>query len=229
MKMAKKVILVSCLCIAFSILPGSKSFGQAAAIIEAVKAATKKVIRAIDLQIQRLQNGVIDLQNIQKGIENKLSKLKLDEISEWTKKQKEIYQQYFDELWRVKSAIAYYKRITEIISQQKQLITEYKQAYTLFQQDRHFTPDEISYMYSVYTGIINESLKNLDQLILIVQSFAVQMSDADRLELINRSANEIENQISDLRSFTNSNIQLSLRRARDLNDLSVIKQLYGLQ
>ena len=53
-----------------------------------VKAAVKKVIKAIDLQIQRLQNKTIWLQNAQKTLENTLSKLKLDEISDWTEKQK---------------------------------------------------------------------------------------------------------------------------------------------
>lgn len=224
----KKLVFVFIFFLSFSLMPASEIQAQAA-ILEVIKTATKKVIRAIDLQIQRLQNKTIDLQNVQKEIENVLSKLKLDEISDWTKKQKEIYQDYFDELWKVKSIIAYYKRITEIVQLQKQLVAEYKHAFGLIQQDKNFTSDEIDYMYNVYSGIIETSLKSLDQILLIVQSFSVQMSDADRLTLLNKAADEIEQYIADLRAFTNQNIQVSLQRTKDLGDVALIKRLYGIE
>lgn len=64
-----------------------------------------KVVKAIDLKIQRLQNETLVLQYAQKLLENKLHALKLAEISGWTAKQKELYQQYFEELGQVKTAI----------------------------------------------------------------------------------------------------------------------------
>ena len=67
------------------------------AIAEIIKAGIKKVIKAVDLKIQRLQNKTIWLQNAQKTLENALSKLKLDEIANWTEKQKEQYRKYYEE------------------------------------------------------------------------------------------------------------------------------------
>ena len=87
-------------------------------ILEIVKAVTKKVIKAIDLRIQKLQNKTIWLQNAQKKIENILSKLKLDEISDWTQKQKDLYKNYYEELAKVKSIITYYQRIKDITEKQ---------------------------------------------------------------------------------------------------------------
>lgn len=224
MNKIKKTVIVLVCCFGFLITPAR---GEAQ-ILEIIKEALIKAIKAVDLQVQRLQNATIDLQNVQKQIENTLSKLKLNEIADWTEKQKAIYEQYFDELWRVKSLIAYYSRITDIINKQKQLVTEYKKAFALVKQDKHFTSDEIDYIYSVYSGIIEKSVSSLDQIFLIVQSFAVQMSDAERLALLNRSADEIETYIRDLRKFTNQNIQLSLQRAKDLEDINSVKDLYGI-
>ena len=224
MKLLSKPLLVLVCCISLVLTPAESN----AQLLQIVKEAVIKAIKAIDLQVQRFQNATIDLQNIQKQIENTLSKLKLGEIAQWTEKQKAIYQQYFDELWRVKSLIAYYSRITEIIGKQKQLIAEYKRAFTLVQKDIHFSPDEIDYIYSVYTGIIDQSVNSLDQILLLVQSFTVQMSDAERLALLTRSADEIETSIRDLREFTNQNIQLSLQRAKDLEDIKTIRELYGI-
>src|SRR5687768_6820027 len=70
-------------------------------IAQIIKEAVKKVIKAVDLLIQRMQNEVIKLQNAQKVLENKLSELKLKEIAEWTEKHRKLYQEYYDELWRV--------------------------------------------------------------------------------------------------------------------------------
>ncbi len=64
-----------------------------------------KVIKAIDLKVQQLQNETLILQNAQKIVENKLHLLKLAEIFGWTNKQKQLYEQYFKELQQIKPAI----------------------------------------------------------------------------------------------------------------------------
>lgn len=188
----------------------------------------KAIIKAADIAVQKVQNATIDLQNIQKQVENELSKLKLKEIADWTQQQKNLYQEYFNELWQVKNVIAYYQRITDIISKQKQLVAEYKRTYALVQQDKHFSTKEIQYVYAVYSGIVDESVKNLDQILTIVESFTVQMSDAERLKIISRAADGIDEQISDLKHFNNQNIQLSLQRSKSLSEINAVKQLYGL-
>ena len=188
----------------------------------------KAIIKAADIAVQKVQNATIDLQNVQKQVENELSKLKLKEIADWTQQQKDLYQEYFNELWQVKNVIAYYQRITDIISKQKQLVAEYKRTYALVQQDKNFSANEIQYIYTVYSGIVDESVKNLDQILNILESFTVQMSDAERLKIINRAADGIDEQISDLRHFNNQNIQLSLQRSKSLNEINAVKQLYGL-
>ena len=221
----KKIIVVIMLSLGLTIAPTKQSH---AIVWVVVKAALKKVIKAIDLQVQRLQNKTIALQNAQKVLENKLSQLKLDEIGSWVKKQKDLYQNYYNELWKVKSTIAYYKRIRDIIEAQKDLADEYKHAYALTRQDKNFTPEELDYIYSVYSGIIGESIKNVDQILLVINSFSLQMPDAERLNFLNRCADNLEQQISDLRAFTSQNISVSMQRAKDQQELETIKSLYGL-
>src|SRR5437867_583424 len=123
-----------------------------AQIMEIIKEGVKKVIVAVDLQIQRIQTKTIWLQNAQKAVENAMSDLKLTEITDWVQKQKDLYQNYFDELWQVKMVITYYNRVKGTIKKQIQLVNEYKHAFGLFQQDKNFTPEEIDYMFKVYTG-----------------------------------------------------------------------------
>ncbi|PTS90113.1 conjugal transfer protein TraI [Flavobacterium sp. HMWF030] len=197
-------------------------------ILEIVKAVTKKVIKAIDLRIQKLQNKTIWLQNAQKKIENVLSKLKLDEISDWTKKQKELYKGYYEELAKVKSIITYYQRIKDITKKQTKLVEEYERAWNLFKQDTHFKDSEIQYMERVYSGILEESVKNIDQIFLILDSFSTQMSDLKRLEIINEAADQIDANYDDLTLFNQQNVMLSLQRAKTEADVNQVKQFYGI-
>lgn len=198
-------------------------------IVDIIKKGVAKVIKAIDLQIQRQQNKVIWLQNAQKTLENTMSKLKLQEISDWTEKQKELYQGYFDELHKVKTIISYYHRIKEITQMQVRIVENYKRAWGLLQQDKHFTADELAYMQKVYSGILEESINNLDRLLLVINSFQLQMSDAKRLELIHAAAEGMETNYHDLDRFNRQNMMLSLQRARTQKDVEVVKKVYGLK
>ncbi len=198
-------------------------------IVEIIKAGVKKVIMTVDLQIQRMQNKTIWLQNAQKELENVLSKTKLDEISGWVQKQKNLYGDYFHELWQVKDIIEYYHRIKEITETQVKIVSTYESAFNLFKQDNHFTSDEIQYMGEIYSGIIEASLKNLDQIASVVNSFSTQMSDQNRLAIINEAAEAIAENYTDLKAFNSQNMMLTLQRSKDLNEVAVVKQLYGLQ
>jgi len=222
----KKIIAVLMISVGLSFLP-HKSQAQIP-ILDIIKAAIKKVIVAVDLEIQRLQTNTIWLQNAQKVIENTMSQLKLTDITGWVQKQKDLYANYYAELWKIKSAIAYYERVKQIIAEQVALVNSYKQAFALFKQDKHFTVEETDYMYTVYSGILDQSVKNLDQIYLVINAFATQMSDAERLKIIDGAANRIDQNYSDLKEFNNNNIKLSLQRSKDENDLNTVKQLYGL-
>lgn len=193
-------------------------------VLEAVKVLTKKVIRAIDLGIQKAQSKTIDLQNAQRQIENALSKFKLQEISEWTEKQKAIYQDYFDELWRVKSIISYYKQFTNIVSKQKQLFNEYKEAWLVVSRDKHFSEKEVEYMFSIYSNILEESISRVDDIVSIMKSFSVQMSDADRLQMIRKTNEALDGHLSSLRQFNQHNRLLSLQRARSKAELETLNE-----
>ena len=197
-------------------------------ILAIIKAGVIKAIKAMDLKIQRLQNRTIWLQNAQKVLENTMSETKLNKISDWVEKQRILYQDYYQELWEVKNIISYYQRIREITEKQVRLMDEYQRAWRLFKLDKHFTPEEIVYMSQVYTGILNESTKNLDQIFLVINSFSTQMSDAKRLEIINTAADQVEINYSDLKAFNLQNSLLSLQRAKSQYEVELVKRLYGL-
>ncbi len=216
------------LAVIISAIPSQQTHAQTA-IIDIIKQGVKKVMMAVDLEIQRMQNKTIWLQNAQKELENVLSKTKLTEITDWVQKQKDLYGDYFKELWQVKDAVEYYHRIKEIVKKQEGIVREYQSAYSLFKTDNHFSPEEIDYMGKVYTGIIDQSLKNIDQLFLVINSFTTQMADEKRMEIINKADKTMTENYNDIKAFNSQNMMLSLQRSKDMNEVNVVKQLYGLQ
>lgn len=224
----KKFLIITGIIFSMCIAPVQQAHAQTS-IIEIIQAGVKKVIQAVDLKIQRLQNKTVWLQNAQKVLENKMSELKLTEISDWANKQKELYGKYFDELWKVKNVIITYQSVKDIIAKQAQLVKEYSKAFNLSKQDKNFTAGELNYMQQVYTGILNESLENIEQIQLVINAFATQMSDAKRLDIIHEAGDKIDENITDLRQFNQQNIKISLQRVKERNDIDVVKKLYGLQ
>lgn len=196
---------------------------------EAIKLVVKKVIKAIDLKVQRMQNQTIWLQNAQKTIENELSQFRLNEISDWSEKQRSLYDEYYQDLWKVKSTIAYYQRIKELTLKQVGMVGEYQRAWRLFQSDKHFQADEIIEMQRVYLGILEASARNLEQIMLVVNPGKTQMTDQQRLEAINLAGDRLDESFGDLKQYNNQNMILSLQRGKDLNDIQTIKKYYGIR
>jgi hypothetical protein len=224
----KKICITLVLTIIFCVTgvrPASAGDPVTQMIIEMVK----KVIKAIDLAIQRLQLATIELQNAQKAVENAMSKLKLDEIFQWTEKQRQLFAGYYDELWRVKSIIATYKRTKAIVENQVRVIEEYRRAVALFEGDKHFSADDLEGMMKVYLGILNESIQNVQQITMVINAFSTQMTDAKRLEIIKDTDERVQRNLNDLRSFTQENIMARMQKARDEYELSALRRYYGLQ
>lgn len=202
---------------------------DAQAVVGSVISSTVgRVIRAIDLEVQRMQNQTIWLQNAQKTLENQLSQLKLNEISQWSQKQKELFGSYYQELWDIKTAIAYYSRISELTQKQVALVSQYNSAWNLLKQDKHFTAEELTYMGKVYSGFLQASVNDLDQIMSVIHAGKTQMPDAKRLEIVNKAADHMDSNYSDLQRFTTENQLLSLQRSQDENEVLTLKQYYGI-
>jgi len=222
-----KIVLPVSMVVVLTVLPEKKADAQF--IIGTVLNNTiGKIIRAIDLGVQRAQNQTIWLQNAQKVIETQLNQLKLTEIAGVGQQQTDLFSKYYQELFEVKAIINDYEQVKNITLRQAALVREYQSAWALTQQDAHFSPEELQHISAVYTGILQESVKNLDQLMVVINAFKTQMTDAQRMELIGRIAKKIDDNYNDLKKFNNQNILLSLGRSRDAQETQGIKNLYGI-
>jgi DNA repair ATPase RecN len=107
-----------------------------------------------------------------------------------------LHKTFLDGLMEVSPAVKKYKRVADIIRYQVRIVKEYKAAFNQFKTDRQFTSEEISYIGRVYTNLFQKSLKNLDELTMVITAGKLRMSDDERLQAIDRIYASIENQYS---------------------------------
>ena len=196
--------------------------------IEIIDEAIKATIMAVDLAVQKIQTETIVLQNAQKEVENVMQQTQLAAITDWVQRQKDLYSEYYGELWQVKNAIATYEKVKSLIAKETRLVADYKKAYSLVSQDPHFSEAEVSHIYQVYNSILNESMDCVGQLGLVINALFTQMTDGDRLRIIDAASDRIDRNYSDLQTFTQQNTLLSLQRAKDQRDGQMIRALYGI-
>ena len=219
--MKKRLLLI-----AFIFITGYSSAD--AQIIDIIIILTNKVVKAIDLKIQELQNQTINLQIIQKQAENELSKQNLSEISDWVEKQKNLYKDYYASLKQVKPLIAGGQNISRLVQQQKELFGLYELASSKTKLDIHLTEKEKVGTLSQYATILDESTKSFAQLKQTISSNTIQLSDGDRIKLINQYANQLDGLLYKLQTIYSRSQQLSLQRSKDETDSKTIRDFYGL-
>lgn len=140
-----------------------------------------------------------------------------------------LHQVFLDGLMDVSPAVKKYKRVSDIINCQLQIVKEYKKSYSAFKAKGVFRPDELSYMAKVYENLIDLSVKNLDDLFTVITANKLRMSDDERLAAIDKIFNEIQDKLSFLRQFNNSASVLSLQRFRDKYEVERLQSLNGLR
>ena len=138
-----------------------------------------------------------------------------------------LHKDFLDALMEVSPAVKQYKRIADIISYQLLIVKQYKAAFKQFKEDKSFTAQEIDYIGKVYANLFNESVKNLDELAMVITAGKLRMSDDERLQAIDRIYASIEDQFSFLQDFNSSTSYLSLQRQSEQTEIDMSKRILG--
>lgn len=139
-----------------------------------------------------------------------------------------LHRIFLDGLYAVSPAVSNYKRIPDIIQYQQLLVTEYKRAYNKFRNDPNLTVSEIKYLENVYSSLFEQSLRNLDELLMVVTANKLRMSDEERLQAIDRIFYELENKIVFIKMFNSSTQILIAQRTKEHHDVNKIQKLHDV-
>ncbi|MBI3137218.1 MAG: TerB family tellurite resistance protein [Sphingobacteriales bacterium] len=138
-----------------------------------------------------------------------------------------IHRQFLDGLLEISPAVKSYKRISDIIRYQVLMVKQYKRALREFRGNGVFSEGELDYITKVYTNLIGESLKNLDELIMVITAGKLRMSDEERLKAIDRIYEQIEDQFAFLQDFSSSTAYLALQRKTEKTEVDMSRRIQG--
>ncbi|MFA6275802.1 MAG: TerB family tellurite resistance protein [Pedobacter sp.] len=139
-----------------------------------------------------------------------------------------LHEIFLDGLMLVNPEVKKYRRVADIISYQKNIITEYKSAFSRFKSSSNFSGGEIDYLGKVYKQLFDQSMDNLDELATVITSSKLRMSDDERLQAIDRIFADTENKLMFLRSFNKEASILNLQRQREKANLKTTQGLFGI-
>jgi hypothetical protein len=88
--------------------------------------------------------------------------------------------------------------------------------------------EELEHMGKVYGTLLDQSIRNVGELTKVVTGFVTQMQDGDRLAIIDRLGEQLDQQRRDLLDFTQDNILLSLQRSKSQQEIRFIQALYNI-
>lgn len=210
--MKKLLVILSITFLGFT-LP-CKAFAQKDEIIQLLLnveklSQLKKILKDMKQGYQILTGGYNTIRDLSKGNFN-------------------LHKTFLDALMEVSPAVKNYKKVADIVNDQLILVKEYKSAYGRFKHDKNFSASELEYLGKVYKNLFDQSLKDLDDLLTVITANKLRMSDDERLSAIDRIYNQMEDKLLFLRYFNNNTSILALQRAREQNDVDVMRSIYGI-
>jgi hypothetical protein len=140
----------------------------------------------------------------------------------------DLHKTFLDVLMQISPSVRNYKRVGDIIDYQIILVKEYKTAYSRFKKDNNFNSQELEYLGRVYDNLFKQSLKNLDDLASVLTANKLRMSDDERLKAIDNIFTEMQDKVMFLRHFNNNTTILAVQRAKERNDATTIRNIYGI-
>lgn len=140
-----------------------------------------------------------------------------------------LHHVFLDGLYAVNPAIRNYRKLPRIIHYQQILLSEYKRAYQRFKNDPNFSVEELRYLENVYGYLVKQSLKNIEELTMIITATKLRMSDDERLKAIDRIYIDMEDKVAFLRYFNNSTSMLALQRAREQSEVNTSLKLNDIK
>lgn len=137
-----------------------------------------------------------------------------------------LHEVFLDGLMLVSPEVKKYRRVADIISYQKSIVSEYKAAFKRFGACGNFNPTEIGYLGRVYKQLFDQSMDNLDELAMVITSAKLRMSDDERLQAIDRIFADVQDKLIFLRDFNSKAASLSLAREKQRVELKQSLELY---
>ena len=141
-----------------------------------------------------------------------------------------IYEQgkkYYDALKSVNNLVKDAIKVKNTILLIGDISDIYVTNFQLMLRDENYTPEELSAIAFGYTKLLEESNNILKEMKDVVNITTLQMTDKERMDVVDRCYNRVRSYRNLVMYYTNKNISVSYLRSRKKNDMDRVLALYG--
>jgi len=175
-------------------------------------------------QIAALQ---VYIEYAQKGY--KIAKEGLTTIGGFTRGEFNLHTDYFNTLKSVNPEIKHYAKVAEIIALQVQIVQNYHRTYRQLNSSDAFSDNELAYISRVFSRLLDDCAKTLDELITITTDGKLEMKDDERIARIDKLYLDMQDKFTFSRSFSNDASLLAASRIKAQTDIQTGRALQGIK
>ncbi len=177
--------------------------------------------------LQQIAALEVYIECAQKGY--KIAQEGLSAVSDFSKGNLDLHGTYFNSLKTVNPQIRKYASVAEIIALQVKIIQNYKSTYQRIKNSNAFSKNELKYVGKVFTILLRDCEKTLDELITVTTDGMLQMKDDERMKRIDKIYFDMQDKFSFSGAFSNDAILLAASRIKEQMDIQASGWLQGIK
>jgi len=139
-----------------------------------------------------------------------------------------LHEAFLDALWVLSPAVRSDPRLAEILNMEYRIVAAYQVASAGIGSSPVWTAAELSYITGTFSALLSRSMQVVEELTMISTDNELRMSDAQRLQALDRMDTEIKEELVFMERFDNDLTIEAARRNQESNDINTLKSLYGL-
>ena len=210
-------IYILILSLVFSILANAQTLAE----------WTQQKKTQIQYLLDQIAANKVSIDYLEKGYE--IARTGLNTIQNIKKGDFNLHRDFFGSLEIVNPKIKTYTRVADIIAYQVRIVKNISTTIKNLKESGQFNTNELDYSKAVFENLLDECVKNVDELYLVITSGALQMTDDDRIKRIDQLYTDMQDKYSFCQSFSEEHSVLAMQRLGEQLEIKFSKQLNGVK
>ena len=140
-----------------------------------------------------------------------------------------LHRDFFNSLKNVNPSIRKYAKAADIIAYQVKIIKQTKITIQQIRETKQFTETELDYCKQVFDNLLDECMKTVEELILIITSGNLEMKDDERLKRIDKLYADVQEKYSFTCAFSEDMGLLAIQRLGEQMEINRSKLINGIK
>jgi len=164
---------------------------------------------------------------VQKGYQ--IAKEGLTTIGGFTRGEFNLHADYFNSLKVANPEIKHYTKVAEIIGLQVKIVQNYNSTYRKLKSIDVFSNNELNYIRSTFSNLLDDCEKTLDELITVTTDGKLEMKDDERIARIDKLYLDMQDKFTFCNSFSNDAKSLAVSRIKEQTEVKTSRALQGIK